>query len=265
MKKFYIGYYNRIDLNNAIKKAVGIPNLIFLIGALLFVLIPVLLKDEIFSKKTDMSNVVFVRRDLGTHLITGSAVYVGVNNHYLITAAHVVHGMEKGETCDIEFFQDPNNMDNKICAKARLEHKGNWDPQIDEFNSKNAGEDYALLAVINFDVKKYSKPCQIATNLASVTVSDKISLEGYPGGAYFKTDGTINNVNGGAHKDPNFFVVSAGAWHGSSGGALLDEHNNLLGILTSGGIVVGENAGQNFVLKIDHVLNKLKQHGFVIN
>ncbi len=258
MKKFYIGYYNRIDLNNAIKKTLGIPNLILVVGVLLFVLIPVLLRDKIIPVQTDMSNVVLVKTDFGT----GSAVYVGNGNSYLITAAHVVSDMEVGGVCSIE-FQDPNDMDNKIYAQANLLYKGNWNQNI--LSVEYWKEDYALLAVVNLNVKNYSDPCQIATNLSSVKVSDKISVEGYPNGVYSKNEGTINNVNGGFLKDKDFFIVDAGVWPGNSGGALLDVNKQLLGIVTNRGPASSDFNGQVIVLKIDYVLKELAKHGFVIN
>jgi S1-C subfamily serine protease len=256
MKKFYIGYYNRIDLQNAIKKAVRIPNIILLVFALLLVIVPILFKDRIFKNNSDMSNVVLLQ----TYDGTGSAIFVG-SGSYLLTAAHVVDGMNISDYCDIE-FQNPNNTDEKVYARAELLYKGNWQPNT--ITAANCLEDYALLNVSLIDPKKISKPCQILNNLQGVRVLDPIFVEGYPSGVYSKTNGTINNVNGGVLEDNNFFIVNAVALGGNSGGAMLDANGNLLGIVTMTGTIPGISAGQTIALKIDYIRKELAKHGFVI-
>ena len=256
MKKFYIGYYNRIDLQNAIKKAVRIPNIILLVFAVLLVIVPILFKDRIFKNNSDMSNVVLLRTLNGT----GSAIFVG-SGSYLLTAAHVVDGMNVSDYCHIE-FQNPNNTNEKVYARAELLYKGNWQPNT--FTSANCLADYALMNITLIDPHRISKPCQIVKNLASVKVANTISVEGYPNGVYSKTAGTVNNVDGGVLQDKNFFIVSAGAWGGNSGGALLDANGNLLGIVTMTGTIPGISAGQTIALKIDYIRKELAKHGFVI-
>ena len=128
--------------------------------------------------------------------------------------------MQIGDECDV-VFQDPNNGNKSIECKAQLVECGNY------AQTKNPKDDYALLKVVYRDITKVVKACNIGSS-SSCRASDNIYIEGYPNGSYQKNTGII-----ASNQDQDFFEVTAGAWHGASGGALLDTNGNLIGVILS--------------------------------
>lgn len=250
MRQIFVGSTQRSELYAQANKTL-LPTRLVLIGVLLLlILIPVCFADKIFdSSNGDYSNVVLVRTSSGT----GSAVYVG--NQYLLTAAHVVADMTVGGRCQVE-FQNPNvSPAEAVPVEAELIAMGKFLPNED------FEEDYALLKIQYLDVSKLAIPCALGTT-SNVKTNDNVLAEGYPNGYYSSTNGTINNINGGITNSSKILVVDAKAWGGNSGGALKDANTDqLLGIVTMGGTVVGKTDGQTYVLKIDDIRRNLTHYG----
>ena len=130
------------------------------------------------------------------------------------------------------------------------------------YKNESPEEDFALLKVQLIDASKYAQVYSINNNLSSIKVGDDITVEGYGGGAYMQTSGKLCNITGGTTELKNLYVADAKAWHGNSGGALLDKNKQVIGIVIAGGILQGYNDGQTYALKIDKVINTLRSKGF---
>jgi len=248
MKQIFIGDIQQMETDQMRKKTVRIPHIVQAIIFALLILIPLCAKN-IFKSTIGLSPVAKVTTIGGT----GSAILLQGN--YLLTAAHVVEGMGTNEICEIE-FQNPNEPNSFILAEAELLSMGNYSAK-----PNNIDEDYALLHIKSMDATKYVTPISFA-NVSNAKVGDVVKVEGFPAGVYALTEGTINNVSGGILNNKNIFVVSAKAWHGNSGGALLNANGQLLGIVTNIGALQGFNDEQTLVLKVDHVKNELIKKGF---
>jgi V8-like Glu-specific endopeptidase len=251
MKHIFVGSTQRTKLYLEIRKAI-LPTRICLIGILiLLVAIPFAFHKKIFKNSTgSYSAVVLVRTNDGT----GSAIHIG--NNFLLSAAHVYEGMQIGDKCTIE-FQNPNDTaGSNIVAEAELMCMGNY------LQDPSPEEDYALLKVQIIDASKYAQAYSINNDLSSVKVGDEITVEGYGAEEYMLTSGNVCNINGGTADSKNLFVVDAKAWHGNSGGALLDKNKQILGIVIAGGALQGLNDGQTYALKVDKIMNELRSKGF---
>lgn len=250
MKLIYVGSKQKAELWSDRKKAVRPLHIVQFSVFALLVLIPIVFKNSIFKGADgDMSPVAYVETVSGT----GSAVYIGGNK--LLTAAHVVDGMELNDVCGLS-FQDPNDPDAMpVLALAEIMAKGTWSK-----SHQDPSQDYALLHIITIDASKYVRACNIGIS-SSAKVKDEIFVEGFPAGAYMNTSGNIGSLAAG-DQYKYLFVVDAQAWHGNSGGALFDKNSNLLGIVTMAGMAQGLNDGQTYVLKIDHIKNELNGKGF---
>ena len=249
MRQIFIGSIQQEGTDEKRRKIVKTSHVVQVIVFALLLIVPICVK-KIFRPVTGLSPVAKVITMNGSQ---GSAILIQGN--YLLTAAHVVEGMVMNEVCDVE-FQNPNEPNQSILAEAELVSKGKY-----AVNLSNVDEDFALLHIRSLDATKYVTPCAFA-NVKGAKVGDEVAVEGFPAGVYSKTFGTINNVAGGILNDKNIFVVSAKAWHGNSGGALLNASGQLLGIVTNIGIIEGFNDEQTIVLKIDYVKDALIKKGF---
>jgi V8-like Glu-specific endopeptidase len=252
MKQIFVGSTQRTKLYSEIRKAI-MPTRICLIAILLLlVAIPFAFQKKIFQDSAgSYCAVAYVQ----TYTGTGSAIHIG--NNLLLSAAHVYEGMQIGDKCTIE-FQDPNNATGgvKLTAEAELVALGDY------YKNESPEEDFALLKVQLIDASKYAQIYSINNNLSSIRVGDDITVEGYGGGAYMQTSGKLCNITGGTTELKNLYVADAKAWHGNSGGALLDKNKQVIGIVIAGGILQGYNDGQTYALKIDKVINTLRSKGF---
>ncbi len=247
MKQIFVGSVIRAKLYSEIKKEVAVPHILQATFIFLLIVVPLALQDKIFHVADgEYSNIVYVETPSGI----GSAIYIG--NQYLLTAAHVV-----GDESIVQVeFQDPNSSPIKkspMKYDANVVAVGNYKSQ-DDFE-----EDYALLKLLYVDGSSYAKPCVLGDS-KNVKVGDKIKVEGYPGGDHFLTEGTINNINGGDTKSVGVFVVDAGTWPGNSGGALKNQNDELIGLVTMKG-VGAVNIGRTYVIKINDIRTKLKAYG----
>ena len=171
--------------------------------------------------------------------------------------------MTIGDRCVVEFLNPNDEYGHTVTAQAELVAVGDWSPN--NGSSENAVNDFALLVAQTLDVSRVvSAPASVGTS-ANMKVNDAIRIEGYPNGTYSSTSGTISNITGGDIKHKDIFQVDAGAWPGSSGGALFNSGNQVVGMVTSGGYKTDENhSGQTFAIKIDHIAQMLQMKGHSI-
>lgn len=252
MKQIFVGSTQRSKLYVKINKTL-LPTRIVLgtIFALL-ILIPFFFSEKIFKPiGGDLSNIVFVNTGYGT----GSAILIGSNQ--LLTAAHVLEGMSINDKCEIE-FRDPKGEKEVVYAEAEILAVGNFFPDY------NPEEDYALLHVLHIDASKFAASCTIGSG--DIAPGEQVTIIGYPAGAYSLTQGTVSNVNGGLLGEhfniKDLYAVDASAWHGNSGGALLDSKGQLIGIVTLAGSFDGYDKGQTYALKVSKVKSILNGRGF---
>lgn len=245
MKQVFIGPIQGQQTARKLKKVTQGANIVLGVLLVLILTIPFLL-SKWGKTPSDLSPVVLL--DVGDG--SGSAIYIG--NNQLLTAAHVVRGMDVNDYCVITFVDPNSTSGDEVRAQAQLLAYGDL--------RKGDTQDYALLQIRALDASRFAQPYMVG-NSKPVKVGDPIKVEGFPGGHYMKTDGTVSSIM--AEENPEFFVVSAGAWPGNSGGALLDKNNKVIGVVTLKG--VGEtNVGQTFVLKIDNIRKELLSKGFTI-
>ncbi len=252
MEQIFVGSTQRTKLYVLIRKALFPTRMILIIIFLLGILVPVCFSEKIFNEgEGNLSNVVFVNTGNGT----GSAILVG--NNQLLTAAHVLSSMSLNETCEIE-FRDPKGEKQTVYAEAEILAIGKFFPK------QNPEEDYALLKIMHVDGSKLAKPCSIGSG--DIAPGEKVTIVGFPAGAYSYTEGTVSNVNGGLLGEhfgiKELYSVNASAWHGNSGGALFDSKGQLIGIVTLAGNFEGYDDGQTYALKVSNVKKILNSKGF---
>ena len=251
MKQIFVGSTQRSKLYVKINKTL-LPTKLVMVGVFaLLVLIPFCFSDKIFKPQGGLSNVVYVN----TGSSTGSAILI--SNNQLLTAAHVLSGLNKGDRCDIE-FRDPKGELESIYAEAGILTLGKFLPD------HNPEEDYALLKILHIEGSHFAKPCTIGSG--NIAPGEDVTIVGYPAGAYSYTAGKVSNVTGGLlgeHFDiKELYSVDAKAWHGNSGGALFDSKGQLIGIVTLAGSFEGLDDGQTYALKISKVKSILSGKGF---
>lgn len=252
MKQIYVGSTQRAKLYTAIRKAILPTRIVLWVILALLVIIPVSLSSQFFVKShMGMSNVV----EINALRRSGSAVLI--SNDQLLTCAHVVEGMRVDEICEGAFI-DPKNPDKlSIKFKARLVTNGTFYP------SENSSEDFALLEIVDSEipVERITTPCQLGSS-KKMEDKNKIFIVGYPEGGYLVTDGIISNIHGGIYNDDHF-IVSVDNWYGNDG-ALLNEANQLIGLVTQRGVRHNLKDCQVYVLKLDQIRWALSKKGYQI-
>lgn len=251
MKHIFVGSTQRTKLYSEIRKTILPTRICLIVILILLVVVPWAFHKKIFKDSIgNYSAVALVQTDGGS----GSAIHIG--NNLLLSAAHVFDGMQIGDECTIE-FQDPNNTTGiTFTAEAELVALGDY------LKNQSPEEDFALLKINHKGASKYAQKYSINNNLSSMQVGDDVTVEGYGGGAYMQTSGKICNITGGATQLTDLYVADAKAWHGNSGGALLDKNKQVIGIVIAGGALQGYNDGQTYALKIDKVVSALRSKGF---
>ena len=252
MKQIFVGSTQRSKLYSKINKTLLPAKLVLVAVFTLLFLIPFCFSSKIFRVTgNSFSNVVYLNTGIGT----GSAILV--DNNQLLTAAHVLSGMSINETCEIE-FRDPKDQLETIYAEAEILAIGKF------FPDHNPEEDYALLQILHVNASSFATPCSIGSG--NIAPGEKVTIIGFPAGAYSYTDGTVSNVNGGLLGEhfnlKELYSVTARAWHGNSGGALFDSKGQLIGIVTLGGSLEGYDDGQTYALKVSKVKKVLNAKGF---
>ena len=172
---------------------------------------------------------------------SGTGIFV-MNDGHLITNAHVV----------------------KDCLEIRVGiGPGNF--EVGSLVAKDPTNDLALLKV-------NAKPSKVGGLRFGVRLGETVEAFGYPLSQVLATSGnfTTGNVTAlaGLGDDSRFYQISAPVQPGNSGGPLLDENGNLVGIVTSKLNVWNEIKAQgdipenvNFAIKASVAANFLQDNG----
>ena len=151
----------------------------------------------------------------------------------------------------------------KDCSEIRVGvAPGSY--EIARFIAKDTANDLALLEV-------NAKPSRIAALRFAVRLGENVEAFGYPLSQVLATSGnfTTGNVTAlaGLGDDSRFLQISAPVQPGNSGGPLLDENGNVVGIVSSKLNFLSEikNAGDipqnvNFAIKASVAANFLQDN-----
>ena len=163
---------------------------------------------------------------------TGTGFKVA-NHHFLITNYHVIRG---SKTVAIEDHQK-----NRYLAKVAMVN-----PEVD----------LAFLHVE--DLKKVEGTINLNEN-SQVTNMQKVFINGFPFGMPFTvTEGIISSANQPMH-GRNYVQTDAAVNPGNSGGPMLDENGDLVGVTTS---KFNEADNVGFGIKLTDVIKQINDYNF---
>jgi len=180
----------------------------------------------------------------------GSGFLVGEST--IITARHVIGHKKSGDTVIVSF--------DKATEIESCEATIDWYEEIDP-ELRGTLEyfltDIATLKVIKPRIIPDDFPRLAVEDQSMAYETDEVIAAGYPNSYFAVTQGIISNTE---FEGEDLLNVDIQIYKGHSGGALINkESNKAIGILVGGH--VGEYAGQNVVVKIENVLDKLYSEG----
>lgn len=160
--------------------------------------------------------------------VEGSAFALN-NNGYIVTSFHVVNGS------DSVFVQ--NSSIERTVAKVILTN-----PALD-------------LAVLRIDNKELTKNWQVPFSFSSKSsdVGEKVFTMGYPRKDMVYGEGSLSSLSGYSN-DTSMYQVSIPVNPGNSGGPLLDEQGNIIGVIR-GKVTDAEATG--FAVKAREIIRSI--------
>ncbi|MDR2971944.1 MAG: serine protease [Bacteroidales bacterium] len=180
---------------------------------------------------------------------TGTAFLISPT--MLLTARHVVDGMEVGDQVELLFEHSQNQMQ----VKAKIKYIAPTDIQI---VGDQADIEYFLTDVAVLEVSEITDIEPLILGESSIVENlDDVILIGYPNGDYSITKGNINSQK---YQGFDLFKLDATSNPGNSGGpCILKDDNTVIGILVGGSAIARQ--GENIALKIDDVKSILDKVG----
>ena len=162
--------------------------------------------------------------------IEGSAFALN-NKGYILTSFHMVNG------ADSIFIE--NDLIDRACTKVIF---------------TDANLDLAILKIVNNDlVAKWRVPFSIKEK--SADVGEKVFTLGYPRNEIVYGDGSLSSLSGYSN-DKSMYQISIPVNPGNSGGPLLDENANVIGVIR--GKISGEE-GTGFAIKSNEILKAISE------
>ena len=162
--------------------------------------------------------------------IEGSAFALN-NKGYILTSFHMVNG------ADSIFIE--NDLIDRACTKVIF---------------TDANLDLAILKIVNNDlVAKWRVPFSIKEK--SADVGEKVFTLGYPRNEIVYGDGSLSSLSGYSN-DKRMYQISIPVNPGNSGGPLLDENANVIGVIR--GKISGEE-GTGFAIKSNEILKAISE------
>ena len=162
--------------------------------------------------------------------IEGSAFALN-NKGYIVTSFHMVNG------ADSIFIE--NDQIDRACTKVVF---------------TDAKLDLAILKIVNSDlVAKWRVPFSIKEKNADV--GEKVFTLGYPRNEIVYGDGSLSSLSGYSN-DKSMYQISIPVNPGNSGGPLLDENANVIGVIR--GKISGEE-GTGFAIKSNEILKAISE------
>jgi serine protease Do len=161
--------------------------------------------------------------------LEGSAFALN-NKGYILTSYHMVKGADS-------IFVRNASME-RTLTKLVLS-----DPKID-------------LAILKIENKELYKNWQVPFSLKekSTDIGEKVFTLGYPRKEMVYGEGSLSSLSGYSN-DTNMYQISIPVNPGNSGGPLLDENGNIIGVIR-GKITSAEATG--FAIKANEILNSIK-------
>lgn len=181
---------------------------------------------------------------------TGTAFLVSDNK--LLTARHVVEGLELGEKLDLVF----ENINPIISTTATLLWRDNTNYE-EELNVDYFTTDVAVLELDDPEAIRDVLPLALGDSDLIVNLTPIVTI-GYPKGDYSITRGDINNTE---MEGFDLFKLDAATNHGNSGGPVISiEEKVVIGMLVGGR--GGQNIqGENVANKINNILRLIENAG----
>lgn len=164
--------------------------------------------------------------------IEGSAFALN-NDGYIVTSFHIINGSDS-------VFVQNKNMDRTIAYVVLT------DPKLD-------------LAVLKIDNKDITKSWQTPFSLSekSTDVGEKVFTLGYPRKDMVYGEGALSSLSGFSN-DTSMYQISIPVNPGNSGGPLLDEQGNVIGVIR-GKITNAEATG--FAIKAGEIIKSIHKLG----
>lgn len=229
---------------------------------------------------------------------SGSGAFID-SNGYIITNAHVVTLTHDDEVARKMLFKD---FAEQIARTYRITtaqfSEAGWNGVIDAFKSSLKSQKIQTVVLPNGDkfpfnfTNAFGAPAGYGKDVAivkieiknapvlklaaseKVRIQDHVTVIGYPAAAESRildnksllqssvTDGKVSAMKNMTDGSP-VFEVSAPATHGNSGGPVLNDEGEIIGLLTFGGNNVNgqEVQGFNFVIAANTVKEFVKQVG----
>lgn len=227
----FSGPLGQLSFKNETLKRLRLLNIYFLsvvlILPLLFFLISyfnILVPGNLFLNNS--SNVIN-DRSIGkiiTNGGSGTGFLIGPNTW--VTARHVVSDLNLNETCEI--LLDRSKPQEKLALRLR---------------KFNGDFDLAVLEAVQMPFNNISVP-YVLGSFVETSIGDEVSITGYPGGTFCFAKTQISSD--GFYENNDMFLMSGGAWPGSSGGPIVhSKTGKVIGVLLCGreneykGLVVG--------------------------
>ncbi len=227
----FSGPLGQLSFKNETLKRLRLLNIYFLsvvlILLLLFFLISyfnILVPGNLFSDNNSNIN---NDRSIGkiiTNGGTGSGFLIGPN--IWVTARHVVSDLNLNDTCEI--------------LLDRSKHQEKYELRLRNFNDDF---DLAVLEAVQMPLNNISVP-YVLGSFVEASIGDEVSITGYPGGTFCFAKTQI--ANDGLTENNDWFLMSGGAWPGSSGGPIVhSKTGKVIGVLVRGaeneykGLVIG--------------------------
>jgi S1-C subfamily serine protease len=162
--------------------------------------------------------------------IEGSAFALN-NKGYIVTSFHMVKG------ADSIFIE--NDQIDRACTKVIF---------------TDANLDLAILKIVNSElVAKWRVPFSIKEKNADV--GEKVFTLGYPRNEIVYGEGSLSSLSGYSN-DKSMYQISIPVNPGNSGGPLLDENANVIGVIR--GKISGEE-GTGFAIKSNEILKAISE------
>ena len=162
--------------------------------------------------------------------IEGSAFALN-NKGYIVTSFHMVNG------ADSIFIE--NDQIDRACTKVVF---------------TDANLDLAILKIVNSDLlAKWRVPFSIKEKNADV--GEKVFTLGYPRNEIVYGEGSLSSLSGYSN-DKSMYQISIPVNPGNSGGPLLDENANVIGVIR--GKISGEE-GTGFAIKSNEILKAISE------
>jgi len=161
--------------------------------------------------------------------LEGSAFAIN-NQGYIITSFHMVNG------ADSIFIQN-NQMDRTLTKLVFC------DPKLD-------------LAILKLDNLELTKNWQVPFSLKEkeTEIGEKVFTLGYPRKDMVYGEGSLSSLSGYSN-DTSMYQISIPVNPGNSGGPLLDETGNIVGVIR--GKIEGAE-GTGFAIKANQILSSIK-------